>query len=317
MNNSIMAVDLGKSTMRIRVSGRGLVVKEPAIIAFNDQTNRVVGIGKSAYNLLGKTSENIIFYRPFENGTITDFAMAEYFISYYIKKIGISKLMLPNTSVALPHDMTEVQKNAVYTVFERMGFRKIKYVSNVTSGFKGAGGKFKPQTAIMLVNMGYTYTTTTILMNDEIVSREKIKVGGDDFTNSLINYVRQKYGVEIGYKMAEEAKEQIGCVYEMMIPTSYYVQGKNLMNGMLANLVITSRDTTEAFSDNMDRIIKSIEGCLEFMSPEVLGDIEREGVVLIGGTAKMNGIAPKLEMYLNTKIIVAKTPETAIIKGLF
>lgn len=313
---SNMAVDLGSSTVRISMSGKGVVVKEPAIMAVNNKTKLVVGVGKNAYNMMGKTGNDISFYRPFENGIVTDFTMAEYFVTYYMKKIGIGKFMLPNASIAVPFDINDVQKKAVYNVFERSGFRKIRYITNSMAGFKGASLNIKSSTAIMLVSIGFTYTCATIMIGGKVVSRSKIKLGGDDFTKSLIKYVMSKYGLEIGYQMAEEIKEEIGSVYQKEKPTSYHAQGKNLMTGLPDDIIITSKDTVEAFAKTMFRISKSIEESMEFLSPEIFGDIARDKIVLIGGTAKMNGIDKVLEMHLNCKVEVAENPENIIIDGI-
>ncbi len=315
MFSSVIAVDLGSYYIRINLMGKGIVIKEPSIMAVNRKTKEVIAIGREAYNMIGRTSENVEFHRPFKRGVVTDFTMAEYMLTTHIKKIVSGKLMLPSAMVAIPTDITDVQKHAISDVFERSGIRKINYIDDTIATVKGSGMNLKSSTGIMVINIGYSHTTSAVLAGGKVISEQKVLVGGHNFNEALINYVRKKNYLSIGELMAEQTKREIGSVVARDKLTSWHVIGQDINTGMPKDMIVTSDEVLEAFLDPMNRIYASVQKALDFVPEEILGDIRRDQIILTGGGAKLYGVDRFLQRKLGLPVLLSTNADNAVIVG--
>lgn len=315
MLSSDIAIDLGSSTIRIHSPKKGLIVTEPAIMAVDVGTKAVIAIGKEAYNMLGRTGENVMFSRPFARGVVTDLTMAEYIFARYIRKIGTAKLMSPSVVIAAPAEITEVQKSAISDVLERSGIRKIRFIDDCLASMKGSGINMKSTGAIMAVNIGYSQSTASVMFGGEVIVKENVNVGGDDFTNALIEFMRKRHSMEIGPITAEEGKFEIGGVCPRDRASYYCFKGKNIYTSLPQKQMVNSDETIEIFASLMNSLSGLISKVMENLPAEILSDISNSQIILSGGGALLFGMDKYLQRKLDMTVKVCQEPENAVIFG--
>ncbi len=315
MMSSDIAIDFGATEMRIFIPNRG-VFSEPSVVAIDNQKEEVVAMGKDAYNMLGRTGDNITFSRPFTNGKVSDLSIAEYMFTTNMKKYGLGKVFLPAVTVAVPDNITQVEKDAIYNVLERSGIKKIRYVDNVKAAFIGVGENIKSSVGIMIANIGYESGFCSIMAQNRKINSKKISVGGDQFNKAFIDYIRKIRGVLIGPQTAEYAKREIGSVSPRGRMISCHIKGRNIYTGLPADIVVTSDETIEAYVSVATKIASEIEECLEFIPPEILGDISRSGITLCGGGALLYGLDKYLHRRLKFEVKLSEKPVDVILNGL-
>ena len=222
-----IAIDLGTSTVKIYLDGKGVILKEPAVVAYNVETEEVVAIGSEAYAMVGRTSDRIDVVQPLCNGVISDFDLAQYLISHYMKQISGSKVFMPRVVVSVPCLITEVEKRAVVNAISSAGVRKICLIEEPVAAAMGAGVKIDEPHGTLIVDIGGGTTDMGVLSLSGIAISRSIKTAGNAFDEAIIKYVRRKYNLIIGKRMAEEAKIAIGCVYPRKEMVKHRVKGRN------------------------------------------------------------------------------------------
>lgn len=315
MLNSHIAVDLGSSTIRIHTQDKGLVLEEPAIMAVDSETKKILAIGREAYNMFGRSCESTEFIYPFEMGVVTDLSMAEYLMARFIKNLGLGKVLMPTVSVVSSADLTQVQKNAITDVFERSGMNSVNFVNENLACVKGCDVDFKSAFASMVVNIGHRKSFATIVGNKKILATEKVEVGGLDFTYSLIQHMRKRHFMDIGFISAEETKGIIASVAPKPKTSFWHVKGKNIYSSLPQDKIVSSDETIEIFSEPMARINTIIQKCFENVSAEILTDIARNGIVLSGGGSKVYGIDKYFERKFNVPVKLCEEAEKVLVYG--
>ncbi len=312
---SSIAMDLGTANIKVFMDGKGIIIAEPSDMAINKATGEVLAIGKDAMQMRGRTVGDVVVESPFVGGVIASYTASEFAVSSYIKKIGSGKVFLPNVVVAVPFDITEVEKRAIGDVIEKAGIRKVDFIPQGVVGALGIGIDVRSPVATMMVNIGKSSSLVAVMAGNAVLFNKRIEVGGKDFDEAMIRYVRKKFELEIGEPSAENLKLQIGCAFPKHQIEREYVKGRGIYTGLPSQALVTSDDTVEAYVGTMLEFISEITAVLEVLPPEALSDIARDGIHLIGGGANLYGMDMFIEKKMNLKVNLYEEPENAVIRG--
>lgn len=310
-----VAMDLGTSALKVYLDGKGIIVNEPAITAVNVETDQVVAIGKEAYDMVGRTSDKINVCHPLNNGVISNFELAQYLIGAYLKQLKSSKLFMPRVVVSVPCKITEVEKRAVVDAISSTGVRKICLIEEPVAAAIGAGVDIAKPYGTLVVDIGGGTTDMAVLSLSGIAISRSIKVAGNTFDDAIIKFIRKKYNLIIGQRMAEEAKIAIGCVYPRLEVATYRVKGRNAMTGLPQWADISSDEMLEALIEPAMQIVRTIQEMLELTPPELMGDVYSDGVILTGGSAQLYGFDQLISKKIKMPVHVAEDAQICVALG--
>ena len=310
-----IAIDLGTSTVKIYLDGKGIILKEPAVVAYNVETDEVVAIGSEAYAMVGRTSDRIDVVQPLCNGVISNFDLAQYLISHYMKKISGSKVFMPRVVVSVPCLITEVEKRAMVDAISSAGVRKICLIEEPVAAAMGAGVKIDEPHGTLIVDIGGGTTDMGVLSLSGIAISRSIKTAGNAFDEAIIKYIRRKYNLIIGKRMAEEAKIAIGCVYPRKEMVKHRVKGRNAMTGLPQWADISCDEMLEALIEPAMQIIRTVQEMLERTPPELMGDVYSDGIILTGGSAQLFGFDKLISKKAKMAVHIAEEPDMCVARG--
>ncbi len=310
-----IAIDLGTSTVKIYLDGKGVILKEPAVVAYNVETEEVVAIGSEAYAMVGRTSDRIDVVQPLCNGVISDFDLAQYLISHYMKQISGSKVFMPRVVVSVPCLITEVEKRAVVNAISSAGVRKICLIEEPVAAAMGPGVKIDEPHGTLIVDIGGGTTDMGVLSLSGIAISRSIKTAGNAFDEAIIKYVRRKYNLIIGKRMAEEAKIAIGCVYPRKEMVKHRVKGRNAMTGLPQWADISCDEMLEALIEPAMQIIYTVQEMLEKTPPELMGDVYSDGIILTGGSSQLFGFDKLISKKTKMPVRIAEEPDMCVARG--
>lgn len=310
-----IAIDLGTSAVKIYLDGKGIILNEPAIVAVNTENDQVVATGKEAYAMVGRTSDKINVSHPLCNGVISNFDLAQYLISAYIKKINSSRVFMPRVVVSVPCQITEVEKRAVVDAISAAGVRKICLIEEPVAAALGAGVDISKPYGTLVVDIGGGTTDMAVLSLSGIAVSRSIKIAGNVFDEAIIKYIRRKYNLIIGQRMAEEAKFTVGCVYPRTDLASHRVKGRNAMTGLPQWTDISSDEMLEALIDPAMQIVRTIQEMLEKTPPELMGDVYSDGIILTGGSAQLFGFDKLIAKKTKMDVKVAQDSQICVALG--
>ena len=310
-----IAIDLGTSKFKVYLDGKGIVLSEPSIIAVDNATDEVIAIGSEAYDMLVRTSERITVARPLCNGVISDFSMAEHLISHYLKEINNSRVFMPRVVVSVPCGITEVEKRAVVDAIGAAGVRKVCLIEEPVAAAIGAGVDIAVPHGTMIVDIGEGTTDMAVISLNGIAIANSTHIAGDDFNDSIIKYVRKKFNLVIGDRMAEEAKIAIGCAYPRKKLMTFTLKGRNAMSGLPETTVMNSDEMIEALIEPAISIIRTVQATLEETPPELLSDIFTDGIYLTGGSANLYGLSTLLSKKTKIPVVTFENPENCVVLG--
>lgn len=310
-----IAIDLGTSTVKIYLDGKGVILKEPAVVAYNVETEEVVAIGSEAYAMVGRTSDRIDVVQPLCNGVISDFDLAQYLISHYMKQISGSKVFMPRVVVSVPCLITEVEKRAVVNAISSAGVRKICLIEEPVAAAMGTGVKIDEPHGTLIVDIGGGTTDMGVLSLSGIAISRSIKTAGNAFDEAIIKYVRRKYNLIIGKRMAEEAKIAIGCVYPRKEMVKHRVKGRNAMTGLPQWADISCDEMLEALIEPAMQIIYTVQEMLEKTPPELMGDVYSDGIILTGGSSQLFGFDKLISKKTKMPVRIAEEPDMCVARG--
>ena len=315
MPGTDIALDLGTSALKIYLDGKGIVVNEPSVIAVNAETDEVVATGDEAYAMSGRTSEKIAVSRPLCNGVISNFDLARFLIGTCLKKVSSSRVFMPRVVVSVPCLITEVEKRAVVDAISAAGVRKICLIEEPVAAALGAGIDISRPHGALIVDIGGGTTDMAVLSLSGIAISRSLKVAGNAFNESIIKYIRRKYNLIIGERMAEQAKIAVGCVYPREDLAKFRVKGRNAMTGLPQWADISSDEMLEALIDDALKIIRTIQEMLEKTPPELIGDVYTDGLVLTGGSAMLFGFDRLISKKAKIPVMVADDPQICVAIG--
>ncbi len=286
-----IGIDLGTASVLVYIKGKGIVLKEPSVVAIDKNTKKMLAVGEEARRMLGRTPGNIVAIRPLRNGVIADYDVTEMMLRYFISKVCGRRLFLkPRIMVCIPTGVTTVEKRAVLEATRQAGARSTFLIEEPVAAAIGAGLDISQPVGNMVVDIGGGTTDVAVLSLGNIVCSQSIRVAGDKFDEAIAKYVRKQFNVMIGERTAEEVKIKVGTAYPKERQLEMEVRGRNLVTGLPINLKLTSHQTFEAMEEPINDILDCIFHVLEKTPPELSADISDRGIVMTGGGSLLNGL---------------------------
>ena len=311
MLSTDIGIDLGTASILVYIKGKGVVLKEPSVVAFDRDTNKIKAIGEEARLMLGRTPGNIVAVRPLRQGVISDYTVTEKMLKYFIQKaIGRRMLKKPRISVCVPSGVTEVEKKAVEDATLQAGAREVAIIEEPIAAAIGAGIDISRPCGNMIVDIGGGTTDIAV-----ISLSTSIKIAGDDFDEALVRYMRKKHNLLIGERTAEDIKIKIGSAYPRPEVVTMNVRGRNLVTGLPKTVEVTSEETEEALREATSQIVEAVHSVLEKTPPELASDIADRGIVLTGGGSLLSGLEDLIESKTGINTMTAEDPMTAVAIG--
>ena len=315
LSNDI-GIDLGTANTLVFVKDKGIVLREPSVVAIYTSTKKVCAVGSEAKKMLGRTPENITAVRPMKDGVIADFEITESMLRYFIKKVNRGKIFAaPRIVVAVPSGITEVERRAVKDSAIRAGARDVILIGEPLAAAIGVGLPIDEPAANMIVDIGGGTTEVAIISLAGIVYTKSIRVGGDEIDSAIINYMKRAYNLMIGERTAEEIKIRIGSAFLGDEKVSMEVRGRDSVAGLPKTITITSAEVRDALSDTLTSIIDMVRNALERCPPELSADLIDRGFVLAGGGALIRGLDQLLSEATGLPVIITDDPLSAVANG--
>ena len=315
LSNDI-GIDLGTANTLVFAKDKGIVLREPSVVAIYTSTRKVCAVGLDAKRMLGRTPGNITAIRPMKDGVIADFEITEAMLKYFIGKAQQNvKLAAPRVVVAVPSGITEVERRAVKDSAIRAGARYVILIEEPMAAAIGVGLPIEDPAANMIVDIGGGTTEVAIVSLAGVVFTKSIRVGGDEIDTAIINYMKRAYNLMIGERTAEEIKIQVGSAYPLEEEMSMEVRGRDSVAGLPKTIQITSQEIREALADTMSAIIELVRNALERCPPELSADLVDRGLVLAGGGAMIRGLDKLISDATGLPVIVADDPLSAVANG--
>lgn len=286
-----IGIDLGTASVLIYVKGKGIVLREPSVVAVNRNTGELLAIGDEAHVMLGRTPGNIVSVRPLRNGVISNFHDSERMLRYFIRKvIGRRLFFKPRVIVCVPSGVTEVERRSIIEVTEEAGARYASLIEEPMAAAIGAGIDVSEPFGSMVIDIGAGTTDIAIISLGGIVLSDSVKVAGDKFDEAITHYMKKKHNMLIGERTAEEIKVNIGSAFPRKEQISMEVAGRNLISGFPVTVSISSNETIEALEGPLNTIMETLHGVLERIPPELVSDISESGICMTGGGALLFGL---------------------------
>ena len=316
MFSTDIGIDLGTASVLVYIKGKGVVLKEPSVVAFDKDTNKIKAIGEEARLMLGRTPGNIVAVRPLRQGVISNYTVTEKMLKYFIQKaVGKKRFRKPLISVCVPSGVTEVEKKAVEDATYQAGAREVAIIEEPIAAAIGAGIDISKPQGNMVVDIGGGTTDIAVISLGGTVVSASIKTAGDDFDEAIVRYMRQKHNLLIGERTAEDIKIKIGSVYRRPESVSMDVRGRNLVTGLPKTISVTSEETEEALNSSTMQIVEAIHSVLEKTPPELAADIADRGIILTGGGGLLCGLEELIEEKTGITTMTADDPLTAVAIG--
>ena len=317
MSNDL-AIDLGTANTVLYVKGKGIVLREPSVVAVRKDSrgSRVLAVGKEAKEMLGRTPGNIVAIRPMKDGVIADFEVTEAMLRYFINKVHNRRTLVhPRIIVSVPSGITQVEKRAVRETAESAGAREVYLIEEPMAAAIGAGLPITEPTANMIVDIGGGTTEVAVISLAGIVYAKSVRVAGDKMDESILQYIKRKHNLAIGERTAEEIKTTLGNVLPEEPYQTMDIKGRDLVSGIPKTLTITSKEIQSAISEQVDVIVDAVRVALEQTPPELSADIVDQGIVLTGGGALLKNLDTLLKRETGMPIIVADDPLSSVVLG--
>ncbi len=311
-----IGIDLGTANTLVFVKDRGIVLREPSVVAVNAGTREVLAVGDDAKRMLGRTPGNIIAIRPLKDGVIADFETTEAMLSYFIRKVHNRRSRpKPRVVVAVPSGITEVEKRAVKESAQRAGAKEVYLIEEPMAAAIGVGMPVQEAAGSMIVDIGGGTTEVALISFSGIVYSKSVRVAGDELDEAIINYLRRSYNLMIGERTAEDIKIKLGSAYPMEKEVTMDVKGRDTVAGLPKVIKITSQEIRDAMSEPMGTIVDSVRTALESCPPELAADLVDRGMVLAGGGALLRGLDRLLSDETGLPVHVAEDPLSAVAEG--
>ena len=313
-----LGIDLGTANTLIYVRGKGIIIREPSWVAIEKRTRRPVAIGMQAKEMVGRTPANIVTIRPIRDGVISEFEITEAMLAYFIGRVhqqSIVPLPRPRVVIGIPSGATEVEKRAVYDATMAAGAREVYLIEEPTAASLGAGLPLSDVRGSMIVDIGGGTTEVAIHSMGGIVVSRSLRVAGDEMDQDIADYIRNKYNLFIGERMAEQIKMEIGSAYPLESEKTMNIRGRNLVSGLPEAIEISSIEIREAVNNSLQVIIDTVKDALDEVPPEIGADLLDNGICMAGGGSLLQGIVPRLADELKIRVFMAEDPMTCVVRG--
>lgn len=310
-----IGIDLGTATILVYVKGKGIVLREPSVVAIDKETNEVMAVGQEARKMLGRTPGNIIAIRPLKDGVISDYTVTEKMLKYFITKVCGKFVFAPKIMVCVPSRVTEVERKAVIDAAIHAGAKKVHLIEEPIAAAIGAGIDIaKPYGSMILDIGGGTADIAVISLGGSVVSRS-LKIAGDKFDEAILKYVKKNRNIIIGDRTAEDIKINIGTMYPKTVVERMTVKGRDLQTGLPVEFEITSEETYEALKECAEHLIEGLHLVLEETPPELSADISERGIYITGGGGLVCGLDKLIEERIGIPVMIAEDAQSCVAIG--
>lgn len=311
-----IGIDLGTASILVYIKGKGVVLKEPSVVAIDRETDEIKAIGEEARLMIGRTPGNIVAIRPLRQGVISDYKVTEQMLKYFIRKsVGKRTARRPRICVCVPSQVTEVERKAVEDATYAAGAREVSIIEEPVAAAIGAGIDISKPCGNMIVDIGGGTSDIAVISLGGTVVSTSIKVAGDDFDESIVRYMRKKHNLLIGERTAEEIKINIGTCYARPENLTMDVRGRNLVTGLPKTITFTSDETMEALREPAMQVVDAVHNVLERTPPELAADISDRGIVMTGGGALLHGLEELIEEKTGIHTMTADDPMSCVAIG--
>lgn len=311
-----MGIDLGTANTLVYVKGQGIVLSEPSVVAVHAGTGKVLAVGQEAKRMLGRTPGEIVAIRPMKDGVIADFETVEKMIRYFINKVhNRATLVKPRIVIGVPSGITEVEKRAVRESAEQAGAREIYLIEEAMAAAIGADIPVNEPAGNMIIDIGGGTTEIAVISLSGMVISESIRVGGDEFDEAIIKYMRQQYNLVVGERTAEDVKLAIGNAFPEKKIDTFELKGRDAMSGLPRTLTMDSAEMRKAVKEPIDAILEGTMGVLEKTPPELAADIVERGIVMTGGGSLLKGLDKFLTKETGVPVLRAENPLNCVALG--
>ncbi len=311
-----IGIDLGTANILVYVRSKGIIIREPSVVALDKESGKILAVGEEARRMIGRTPGNIVAVRPMKDGVIADYDVTETMLKYFIEKVSPKpRLFRPQVVVCIPSGVTSVEKRAVLEAAMQAGAKHTYLIEEPMSAAVGAGIDIYEASGNMVVDVGGGTTDVAIISLGGIVVSESLRIGGDKFDEAIIKYIKKMYNLMIGERTAEEVKMQIGSAYPEGEGKSMEIRGRDLVTGLPRTLNFTSADSFQAMAEPITNVIDGIKSVLERTPPELASDIVDKGIVLSGGGSLLDGFTKLLSEETGIPIHLAEDPLSCVVLG--
>ena len=310
-----IGIDLGTATVIAYVKGKGIVLREPSVVAVNNLNGEVLAVGHEARRMLGRTPGNIVATRPLKDGVISDYTVTEKMLKYFIHKIGGKFLFSPRIMICIPSQVTEVEKKAVIDAASNAGARKVYLIEEPIAAAIGAGIDISKPCGNMIVDIGGGTTDIAVISLGGSVVSSSIKVAGDKFDEYIVKYLKRHHNIIIGERTAEELKVNVGCVFPKFQDMEMDVRGRDLTTGLPRTVTIYSSEMMEALEEPAMMIVEAVHAVLEKTPPELAADISDKGIYMTGGGCLIDGLDKLLQDKIGINVMIAEDAISCVALG--
>lgn len=311
-----IGIDLGTTNILVYVKGKGIVIKEPSVVAYDKDTNKIRAIGEEARQMIGRTPGNIVAIRPLKQGAISDYTVTEAMLKYFIQKaMGRRAFRKPRISICVPSGITEVERKAVEEATYQAGARSVTIVKEPIAAAIGAGLDITKPFGNLIVDIGGGTTDIAVISLGGIVVASSIRIAGSNFDEAIVRNIRKNHGLFIGESAAEDIKIKIGTAFKHPEVEELMVTGRDVVTGLPKTIALTSEEVRVALSDSVNQIVEAVHGVLEKTPPELAADIATRGIVLTGGGSLLNGLETLIEEKTGINTMIAEDPAFVVALG--
>jgi len=311
-----IGIDLGTANTLVYVKGKGIVVREPSVVAIDTKSGKVLSVGAEAKDMIGRTPGNISAIRPVKEGVIADFGVTQSMIKYFMNKAFQSNAFVrPRVMVCIPSGVTEVERRAVEEATQQAGAREAYLIEEPMAAAIGAGLPVQEPTGSMVVDIGGGTTEVAVISLGGIVTSKSIRVGGDELDESIVSFIKKTYSLMIGARTAEEIKVTIGSAHHEVKEQKMSIRGRDLISGLPKTIEISSYEIREALSEPVANIVEAIKYTLEKTPPELSADVIRHGITLTGGGALLSGLDKIIATETGIQVRIADEPLDCVVMG--
>ena len=309
-----IAIDLGTANTLIWLKGQGVVINEPSIVARTIHDDNIVAVGDEAKAMLGRTHRDLETIRPLQDGVIADFKMADGMLQGFINKINFSRMARPRMVICVPSGVTEVERRAVKDSGERANAREVYLIEEPVAAAIGIGLDISQPIGNIIVDIGGGTTEIAVISLNGVVTKETIRIAGDEMDESILQWFRNEHKLEIGLGMSESIKKSVGSAMQMKTKT-ISVRGRDLVSGIPKTIEVSSDEIRQALKDPVNAIVEAVKRCLEQTPPELAADILERGIIVAGGGSLLKGIDQIIRERTNVPVNVAEDPLLSVVKG--
>lgn len=311
-----IGIDLGTANTLVYMKGKGIIIREPSVVAVDHKNNTVKSVGQDAKDMIGRTPGSIRAERPLKDGVIADFDITTCMLQEFIRRaVGKTTWAKPRVVICIPSGVTAVERRAVKEATLNAGAKKVSIIEEPMAAAIGAGLAVEEPSGSMVVDIGGGTTEVAVISLGGIVTSKSVRVGGDEFDSSIIDYIKKKYNLMIGERTAENIKIQIGSAYPLEQELTMEVKGLNLLNGLPENIMVSSQEIREALEEPISRVLEAVRFTFEKTPPELAADVIDKGVTLTGGGALLAGLDVLISKETGMPVNIAEDPLDCVAKG--